>query len=308
MYSLTAFQSQYFCNQLPHSIARKIIHPVRLSRFVNPLQTYDLKASSFKPSRLSRIQALPLHAEESFDSKNITENANSDLIYYKTNEGAATESLNDNLGATDHPIFTTPEAYHEANQIYLKSQERYPFRFPIINPNHLRANETFIDTFGRYKIYVVQAQHNDTQELVPHVVTYVKRWGKQVVDQLALPVSILPWVIDSIQEAYQPGSSIINPPYKQSMGLSQKIFEDMIRVRMEVIPDVRLTGRGDDCTICIMGMRRCSNGQASVGMRGDPLLMATDLITVLKDIYLQHASPDEANVFLDNLMARLFKK
>ncbi|MES2663699.1 MAG: hypothetical protein V4629_10410 [Pseudomonadota bacterium] len=210
--------------------------------------------------------------------------------------------------AQDHPVFTTPETYHEANRIYLASQADYPFRFPIINPNHLRSNETYVDTFGNYQIYVVQAQHNNTQELVPHVVTYVKRWGrKQVVNQLALPISILPWVMNSIEEVYQPGVSTVNPPYKQSMSLSQDIFEDFIRVRMEVIPDVRLTG-GDECTISIMSLRRCSNGRSSSQMRGDPYRMNKDAKALFRKIYLQYAPPEDADAFRQMFLDKLRKK
>ncbi|MES2663698.1 MAG: hypothetical protein V4629_10405 [Pseudomonadota bacterium] len=297
MHPITAFQAPYFLNSyaLPH--INTAIPPARLVSLKHSLRTNN-GLLVFNPSRLHQI-----FAHVFFHADNSTQHETPDA-FNTTNHDTRKEDLT----AYDHPVFPTPEAYHEANQIYLKSQERYPFRFPIINPNHLRSNETFIDDFPPYKIYVVQAQHNDTQELMPHVVTYVKIYGELTIGQVALPISILPWVIDSIQEVYQPGLSTINPPYKQSMGISQKIFEDFIEVCMDVVPDVRLTGRGDECTIAIQSMRRCSNGQSSSQMRGDPLLMATDLTSILINIYRQHASPEEAQEFFKNLIPRLFKR
>ncbi|MES2663687.1 MAG: hypothetical protein V4629_10345 [Pseudomonadota bacterium] len=208
-------------------------------------------------------------------------------------ETAGNQTMSDEeaRSAMHHPIFITPEAYHEANQIYLKSQECYPFRFSIINPNHLRANETFIDTFSRYKIYVVHAQHNETQEIVPHVVTYVKQWKESIINQLIIPIPALPWVIDSLKEVFQSELHMENLP-KKELYFSKEFYDDLVGVEMDI--DYHLQDPGEERSIIISSFRHRTNGRYSTKVQGTEFSMAYDLKILLRKIYYKYAPPEEA--------------
>ncbi|MES2664202.1 MAG: hypothetical protein V4629_12965 [Pseudomonadota bacterium] len=277
--------------------AQGLIHPVRsgpqekisLSRFSTAPFLSMCDPLSLQGNRNSALHFL--QASEPFQESSMPEK-HTEMCDFNKNEASA----------RNHQTFDSPEAYHEANQVYLKSQERYPFRFHIINPRHLRANETFIGWCSPYAIFVVQAQHVQTGEIVPHVVSFGEEWAEPVVNQVALPIPALPWVIDSLETVFQPDLNLTKERCSESLNM----YEDFFRVRMEI--EYEAKGQGQEREIVIRSQRPRSDGSYFTQLRGPELLMVKDFNSMLTKIYLKYASPEAADNFYNEQIRKIREK
>ena len=208
-----------------------------------------------------------------------------------------------------HPILS-PEEYHFQNKRYIERQIKSGYQpiFPILNPNCLAPNETYISDLtsekpGITKLYIVYADHPMTHERSPYILAYKDDYG--FVSQVIFPMEAMPDILDIIFKIAQPSVSMVE--------LKKNMMMNTNRVKQGgsfvIWGWLRGGGAQDHYDIRIDGQRRvCTDRGTSAYMSGEDDYMFETVRPILKKIFLDYGPKALVDEFIkqdDYLFKRL---